>query len=104
MKAFIAAVALAVVVAPAFAQQPAPAPTTAGPARIYTDMPAGATVNNFYKQSVYDPSDNKIGDVEDVLIDTPRLGDDHRCRRVPWCGGEGRGRPLQLNSRQREKQ
>ena len=23
----------------------------------------------FYKQSVYDPSDNKIGDVDDVLID-----------------------------------
>jgi len=38
MEAFIAAVALAVVIAPAFAQQPAPAPTTAGPARIYTDM------------------------------------------------------------------
>ena len=70
MKAFIAAAALAVVIAPAFAQQPAPAPTTVGPARIYTDMPAGTTVNNFYKQSVYDPSDNKIGDVEDVLIDT----------------------------------
>jgi sporulation protein YlmC with PRC-barrel domain len=70
MKPFIAAVATAVVIAPAFAQQPAPAPTTAGPARIYTDMPAGTTVNNFYKQSVYDPSDSKIGDVEDVLIDT----------------------------------
>jgi sporulation protein YlmC with PRC-barrel domain len=70
MKAFIAAAALAVVIAPAFAQQPAPAPTTAGPARICTDMPAETTVNNFYKQSVYDPSDNKIGDVEDVLIDT----------------------------------
>jgi hypothetical protein len=26
-------------------------------------------VTNFYKQSVYDPSDNKIGDVDDVLID-----------------------------------
>ena len=32
-------------------------------------MPAGTTVTNFYKQNVYDPSDNKIGDVDDVLID-----------------------------------
>jgi len=32
-------------------------------------LPAGTTVTNFYKQNVYDPSDNKIGDVDDVLID-----------------------------------
>jgi len=25
-------------------------------------------VTNFYQLSVYDPSDNKIGDVDDVLI------------------------------------
>ena len=30
---------------------------------------AGTTVTNFYKQNVYDPSDSKIGDVDDVLID-----------------------------------
>ena len=68
MKTFIVAAALAAVSMPAFAQQPAP--TTAGPAGIYTEMPAGTTVTNFYKQNVYDPSDNKIGDVDDVLIDT----------------------------------
>src|SRR6185437_8349066 len=51
----------------AFAQQPAP--TTAGPAEIFTRLPAGTTVANFYKQNVYDPSDNKIGDVDDLLID-----------------------------------
>lgn len=28
----------------------------------------GMTVTNWYKQSVYDPSDNKIGDVADVLV------------------------------------
>jgi sporulation protein YlmC with PRC-barrel domain len=67
MKTFIAAAALGVLSMPALAQQPAPA--TAGPARIYTEMPAGTTVTNFYKQNVYDPSDNKIGDVDDVLID-----------------------------------
>jgi sporulation protein YlmC with PRC-barrel domain len=46
-----------------------PAPTTAGLAEIFTRLPAGTTVTNFYKQNVYDPSDNKIGDVDDVLID-----------------------------------
>lgn len=51
----------------AFGQQPAP--TTSGPAKIFTTLPAGTTVTNFYKQNVYDPSDNKIGDVDDVLID-----------------------------------
>jgi hypothetical protein len=33
-------------------------------------VPAGTTVTNFYKQNVYDPSDTKIGHVDDVLIDT----------------------------------
>jgi sporulation protein YlmC with PRC-barrel domain len=51
----------------AWAQQPAP--VAPGPAKIFTTLPAGTTVTNFYKQSVYDPSDNKIGDVDDVLID-----------------------------------
>ncbi|MGY8681956.1 PRC-barrel domain-containing protein [Bradyrhizobium sp. UFLA05-153] len=27
------------------------------------------TVTNYYKQSVYDPKENKIGDVDDVLVD-----------------------------------
>ena len=53
--------------AAAFAQQPAP--TTAGPAEIFIRQPAGTTVTNFYKQNVYDPSDAKIGDVDDLLID-----------------------------------
>jgi sporulation protein YlmC with PRC-barrel domain len=47
----------------------AAAPMTSGPAQIFTALPAGTTVTNFYKQNVYDPSDNKIGDVDDVLID-----------------------------------
>ena len=44
----------------AIAQQPAP--MTSGPAEIFS-------VRNFYKQNVYDPSDNKIGEVDDLLID-----------------------------------
>jgi sporulation protein YlmC with PRC-barrel domain len=51
----------------AFGQQPAP--MTSGSAQIFTTLPAGTTVTNFYKQNVYDSSDNKIGDVDDVLID-----------------------------------
>jgi sporulation protein YlmC with PRC-barrel domain len=51
----------------ALAQQPAP--ITSGPARIFTALPAGTTVTNFYKRNVYDPSDKKIGDVDDLLID-----------------------------------
>jgi sporulation protein YlmC with PRC-barrel domain len=27
------------------------------------------TVTNYYKQAVYDPKENKIGDVDDVLVD-----------------------------------
>ena len=27
------------------------------------------TVNNYYKQSVYDPKENKVGEVDDVLVD-----------------------------------
>jgi len=53
--------------AAASAQQPAP--MTSGPAPIFTALPSGTTVSNFYKQPVYDPSDNKIGDVDDVLVD-----------------------------------
>ena len=46
-----------------FAQQPAP--TTAGPPEIFLRHHC----DQFYKQNVYDPSDNKIGGVDDILID-----------------------------------
>src|SRR6267378_8504583 len=73
-----------------FAQQPAP--TTAGPTEIFLRQPAGTTVTKFYKQNVYDPSDNKIGGV------------DHWSRRVPRHGRKGCGCSLQLSPRQREEQ
>ena len=50
-----------------FVQQPGP--TSAGPTEIFLRQPAGTTVINFYKQNVYDPSDIKIGGVDDILID-----------------------------------
>jgi sporulation protein YlmC with PRC-barrel domain len=50
--------------AAALAMNPAYADTT-----TMSAVPAhSATVTNWYKQNVYDPADNKIGDVKDVLL------------------------------------
>src|SRR5580704_6035350 len=53
------------------AQSPAPRVVAPAPAvRVLTSVPAdNLTVTHWYKQSVYDPSDNKIGEVTDVLVD-----------------------------------
>jgi sporulation protein YlmC with PRC-barrel domain len=61
-------------VASAQTPAPAPAPTTRaapGPtAQIHTTLPAeSVTVTHWYKQNIYDPSDNKIGEIMDVLVD-----------------------------------
>lgn len=38
--------------------------------RFMTALPAnGASMNNYYKKSVYDPSGNKVGDVSDLIVD-----------------------------------
>jgi sporulation protein YlmC with PRC-barrel domain len=54
------------------AQAPAGGTTTVGTggdSRIMTDVPPNSRpVTNFYKQSVYDPGNNKIGEVDDVLL------------------------------------
>jgi sporulation protein YlmC with PRC-barrel domain len=43
---------------------------TMGSAKIMTTLPAdGKTVTNYYKQNVYDTADNKIGDIQDLLVD-----------------------------------
>jgi sporulation protein YlmC with PRC-barrel domain len=43
---------------------------TAKEEMLMNNVPAaGVTVSEFYKQSVYDAHDNKIGDVNDVLLD-----------------------------------
>ncbi len=39
-------------------------------AKMQTTLPNEAlTVTDWYKQNVYDPNENKIGDVKDVLVD-----------------------------------
>ena len=43
---------------------------TAQPAAMLNTLPSDAwTVNDWYKQTVYDLGDNKIGEIRDVLID-----------------------------------
>jgi sporulation protein YlmC with PRC-barrel domain len=67
-----ASILFALMTTVASAQTPQTAPSqSAGPAaQILPTIPANSvTVTHWYKQSVYDPADNKIGEIEDVLID-----------------------------------
>jgi sporulation protein YlmC with PRC-barrel domain len=60
MKMLVSAAALAIAVSTsAFAQ----------PAQMLTTVPTGKTIANYYKQNVYDPSNTKIGSIDDMLID-----------------------------------
>jgi sporulation protein YlmC with PRC-barrel domain len=44
-------------------------PMSSGRAEIMASVPNNsATITDWYKQNVYDPSDNKIGEVMDVLV------------------------------------
>jgi len=36
--------------------------------KVLTSLPDAVTVTDYYKQNVYDPSDQKIGEIKDVLI------------------------------------
>ena len=35
---------------------------------VLSSPPEGVTVTDYYKQNVYDPSNNKIGEIKDVII------------------------------------
>ena len=63
--------ALSASVASAQTPQPLPPPAAPGPAaKVLPSVPSDAmTVTRWHKQNVYDPSDAKIGAVEDVLVD-----------------------------------
>lgn len=78
MKTLLSTTALTLLVGTAaFAQQPSttmtPSTTMSSPAGstdLLKQIPSNATtVTNYYKQNVYDPSDNKIGQISDVLVD-----------------------------------
>jgi hypothetical protein len=69
-KLTYAALALALATTTASAQAPQSAPRQNIPsAQIMTNVAAeSVTVTHWYKQNVYDPSDNKIGEIMDVLV------------------------------------
>jgi sporulation protein YlmC with PRC-barrel domain len=68
--ALTTAVLLALSATMASAQAPQPAPQAGPAAQIMTSVPNdAATVTHWYKQNVYDPSDSKIGEIMDVLLD-----------------------------------
>jgi len=63
-KSAIAVAAMTVCSIPAFGAGDYPA------AKLETTLPSEAwTVTDWYKQNVYDPNENKIGDIKDVLVD-----------------------------------
>jgi sporulation protein YlmC with PRC-barrel domain len=63
-KPAIAAAVLVALVVPAYAAGDFPM------AMMQTTLPREAvTVTDWYKQNVYDPNENKIGDIKDVLVD-----------------------------------
>ncbi len=50
------------------AQAPA-APAAPGDIRLLSEVPSNSmTVTRYYKQNVYDPANDKIGDIDDVLM------------------------------------
>jgi sporulation protein YlmC with PRC-barrel domain len=66
-RSIYAAVLIAFATATANAQAPQPSGSAA---QILTSVPANSvTITHWYKQNVYDPSDNKIGEIMDVLVD-----------------------------------
>jgi sporulation protein YlmC with PRC-barrel domain len=80
MKNLIATTASVLIASTAaFAQ-----PVTSGRADIMSTVPNNsATVADWYKQNVYDPSDNKIGEIMDVLVSP----DGHATALIVGVGG-----------------
>jgi sporulation protein YlmC with PRC-barrel domain len=68
LKTFFAAAAIGALSITAYATQEAFAAQDM--AKVQSEIPANSmTVTDWYKQDVYDPSDTKIGEVMDVLVD-----------------------------------
>jgi sporulation protein YlmC with PRC-barrel domain len=65
-----AAAALALLVSTGVYAQEAPARTQVQPAQLSSSLPVeGMPVNTVFRQNVYDPTDQKIGEVTDLLVD-----------------------------------
>ena len=68
MKRLGSAALLAVLLTFPFGVVPASAANPPEP--TLTSLPSGALpISDYYNQSVYDPQDNKIGDIKDLLVD-----------------------------------
>jgi sporulation protein YlmC with PRC-barrel domain len=68
-KLVMAAALAASVTGAAFAQQTTIGASTPATTQVLTTLPQEVTtVTNYYKQNVYDPSDVKIGEISDVLL------------------------------------
>jgi sporulation protein YlmC with PRC-barrel domain len=68
-KLVLAAAVTAIVTGAAFAQQTTTGAGTPAQTQALTTLPQNTTtVTNYYKQNVYDPSDAKIGEISDVLV------------------------------------
>ena len=68
-KLVMAAAFAATVTGAAFAQQTTIGAGTPATTQVLTTLPQEVTtVANYYKQNVYDPSDVKIGEISDVLL------------------------------------
>jgi sporulation protein YlmC with PRC-barrel domain len=66
----LAATAILLALATTVASAQTPQRQTGPATQILQSIPAdGVTVTHWYKQNVYDPSDNKIGEIMDVLVD-----------------------------------
>lgn len=80
MKTLIAISTGLLLATSAIAQQSAPS----GKAEIMSTLPTdSATIADWYKQSVYDPSDSKIGEIMDVLLSP----DGHATALIVGVGG-----------------
>jgi PRC-barrel domain len=67
MKRLGSAAALALLLILPFGAVPSSAANP--PEQTITSLPSGALpISDYYNQSVYDPQDNKIGDVKDLLV------------------------------------
>jgi sporulation protein YlmC with PRC-barrel domain len=66
-KLAVGAAAATVLTGIAYAQAPAPL-TPAPQTPTITDIAHPSQAGNYYKQNVYDPSDNKIGEIADVVM------------------------------------
>src|SRR5215467_13237560 len=70
-KLVVAAAVAATLTGVSYAQQrQTTGVTSQAQSQTLATLPPGAvTVTNWYKQDVYDPNENKIGEITDVLVD-----------------------------------